>query len=310
MARARAPAPALAPAPVVTATSLREPLSRPGGLGRTVRLLLGLALLVLLAAPAWAATTSAGTVTVVQYDADSVAAPPPAELQGLPATVVDGVLVADNAPQGNPASAFAHFQEIQGLVDQRAATGAPVTIELDGRVEGGNLTFDVNATTTEALPSVRLGLVVVQDDPDGRRFVAVAAPPGAEGALAPDQPLALARTLPVNASWDPARLGVVAWVKLLGASGTFAGGEVVQSATWTAAQAAPTRQAAKAPLVEHATATWCEPCQPSDQAIALLAGAAGAQGGKRYALPPTPLAILGLAGGAVVGLVLVRRRAP
>jgi hypothetical protein len=263
---------------------------------------LALTLALALAFPVSHAQTAPHPVAILTYLADNGTVPP-LGLQDIPTTVVDGVLTANPAPEGNPASAFAHERELQRLLDERAAVAAPVTLTLDGNATG----VAVGATSTEDLGNVTVHVVLFDDGRAGQRFVALQELPPASVALSPGAPVSFDRAVaaPPNAT----RLGFVAYVVTTRAVGTFAADEVVQAASWTLDQGSPTRAAEKTILVQHSTATWCEPCQPSDQALDLIAGASESPLSSRsYALPPTPLALVGLVGGAAVGVLLLRRR--
>ena len=284
-------------------TSSREPLSGDFSLAASVRWVLALVLLLFVSGPSLAAPPGGvGRPVAILVFAEENATSPSTDLRGLPATRVDGILLADSAPEGNPASAFAHFRELQRLLGEREATGAPVTLELAGILRHGTLRVEVNATATRTLGNVTVHIVLFEDGVNGQRFVVVGEDVAPESG---ELPLAFSRD--IQAIGDASKLGVVAYVEVQESVATFQRGEVVQSAVWSVGQSSTTRQSTKSVLVEHATASWCEPCRPSDEAIALLAGA-GATPRSSYALAPTPLAIAGLVAGAAIGIVLLRRR--
>src|SRR5438552_16726760 len=75
--------------------------------------------------------TRAGTADADPFSAAS-AAPDVVLAAHLPATRVDGVLEASGAPEGDPANPAAHTRELQRLLDERAAAGAPVELDITG----------------------------------------------------------------------------------------------------------------------------------------------------------------------------------
>lgn len=299
----------------------RRPLAEP------VRLALAALLLVLAATPAAAQRAPDAPVILVFHawpdalagepGADPFSSPDATPLPGLdaarlPATRADGVLDADPAPEGSPESAVAHVRELQRLLALRDATPPGATLEVDGAQRPGMLRVNVTATAREALGRVEARVVLVEDEApyDGRahRLVArlVAAPEN--GTLAPGESLRFARDLPIPANVDASRVGVAVSLRALDAAGLREAGEVVQAAWWAPRQEGPTRQEAKAVLVEHVTATWCEPCAASDSAIDLLASRdADASSATAYARAPTPWAAAGLAGGVALAAVAWRR---
>lgn len=250
-------------------------------------------------------------------DADplgSPPAPPPAGL-GPGDTLFDGVASASAAPEGAPESALAHFRELQRLFLQRERTGAPVAIDLGGRIDGDRLRFDaiVTPTTAATRGALSISFVVFENGvgaptADGTRahpYVARTTVAGAALDLA-NGSATVERDVALDAGWRAERLGVVAIVRA-------EDGEAVQSAAWLARSDARAVQVSKAVLVERATATWCAPCGPSDEALALFASQYGvdslpASGGSGYLRAPTPLMLLGLAAGLGAGAVLLRRR--
>ena len=297
-------------------------------------------MLALAAPPAPAQADREAEVVVLAYhahpdpragreDADpfsSPRAPLPAQFrQGgedaprLPATRLDGVAQVSDAPEGDPASALAHFREAQRLLLLRQRTGAPVAVELRATPEPGVLRVDLVLAPAGDLgnASPALRLVVFEDpvpDPAGpraHRFVVrhVATPEP----LDLRKPGQLARDLPLDPSWDPTRVGVAAIVEHAGEPGRHARGEVLQAAAWRAGQEGPTVQVGKAVLVEAVTATWCDACRPTEESLALLASQFAAspldQGPASYEARPGPLALGGLLAGAGVGVLLLRRRA-
>lgn len=226
-------------------------------------------------------------------------APPPPGLVPdgslrLPATLLDRVERANPAPEGQPESALAHFREMQRLLAARERTGSPLALTLGGALERDALR--VEAQAPYAPEGANVGFVVFEHQPPEGAYAArlVAAP----------APLPAQASLPLDPLWDQQRLGVVAIVQ-------DARGAALQSATWLVG-APTTTQRTKAVLVEHATATWCEPCGASDDAFALLSsqyGALGApQGGEGSHLrAPDGYLYGGLALGALVAFLALRR---
>lgn len=251
-------------------------------------------------------------------DADPFSTPAALPLPGLPpdrlpATRADGVLAADPAPGGNPDSSVAQVQELQRIVALREAAGAGATLDVDGALQPGLLRVDVNVTAAAALGAVEARVVLVEDGVPHdagagvqqlRDVARLVAPPEAGNLTAAGATMGFSRDLALPAGVDPARVGVVVSLQRLDT------GESVQAASWTPRQAGPTHQAEKAVLVEHLTATWCEPCSPSDQAIDLLAArtAPAPEAGARYLQAPDVWALAGLAAGLAAFALLVRRR--
>lgn len=238
-------------------------------------------------------------------------APPPFDAARLPVTRIDRDAVASSAPENRPESAPAHYREMLRLVQAAEAEGAPLAITIDGEVAPSSIevrVFTARGPVLETSASaVELELVVFEQ---GVIVAGRAHPYVARFAL---EPVTVA--VPGNAtldvrldpSWSVDRIGVVAIAR--NASG------VLQSATWMPRQDLPTQQVAKAPLVEHVTASWCAPCTPADEAFLLLAtqrGAAGplpGEGHPSYLRAPSMWLWAGLAAGAVAAILLVGRRA-
>ena len=237
-------------------------------------------------------------------------APPPFDASRLPATRIDRDAFASSAPENRPENAAAHYREMLRLVQAAEAEGSPVTLVVDGDVAPGELRVEVNVSLrpTWSFRNASLALVVFEH---GVVVAGRAHPYVARFALAPE-PIrgsgVVAFSTVLDPAWDVDALGVVAIAKH--------DEEVVQSATWLPRQLGPTIQAAKAPLVELVTASWCTPCVPAEEGFLLLAtqrGAAGpleAPGGASYLRPPSALLWLGLAAGAAAAVVLLGRREP
>lgn len=285
--------------------------------------------LLLVAAPVFAQAPREAPTLVVYHpwpdpeagrpDADPFSAANVTPLPGLdparlPATRADGVLDADPAPEGNPDSAVAHVRELQRLLNLRLATGAPASLVIDGALRPGVLALNVTARAHEALGEVEARIVLVEDGAtyDGRshRFVARAVAPLERANLsAAEASLAFAREIPIPPGVDASRVGVAVSLRVLQADARREAGEVVQSASWSPRQEGPTIQDEKAPLVEHVSATWCEPCAASDAALDLLAAQqASTTGSGAYLRAPSPWAWSGALAGVVVGVIALRRR--
>lgn len=275
------------------------------------------ALLLLLVAPAIGAQQAPATpASFLVYrpwpdplhdELASALAPPPFDAPRLPATRIDRALVASPAPENAPESAPAHYREMVRVVQQAEAEGTRVGAVLVGAVEPGALAMrlELRALSPGAPSRVEAAFVVFEHGVDvaGRaepyvaRFAAASTNATVPGNLSME--------IRVDPAWSVDRLGVVAVLR--------AEERVVQSATWLPRQDAPTQQLSKAPLVEHVTASWCEPCRPSDEAFLLLAtqrGAAGPleAGGARagYLRAPDGWLWMGLGLGALGAVALAR----
>jgi hypothetical protein len=187
---------------------------------------------------------------------------------------------------------------------------------MTGTATPGALHVEVTATEQGLAGAAEVRLVIVEDqvplDEGGAsrllRYVVRADASAERVDLA--SPASFARDMPLPADVDATRVLVVAYVRVLEGAGTYEPGEVVQSATWSPRQSEPTHQVSKRVLVEHATATWCEPCHPSDDAIDLLAARSSqAVGSESYLHVPSPAGLAGLAMGAGAAVFLWRRRA-
>lgn len=263
-------------------------------------------------------------------DADpfsSASAPPPEDLAvldhgalRLPATRLDGVLRVSDAPEGDPASALAHFREAQRLLLLRQRTGAPVAIEIAGTQNGAALDLEMNLAPAAALGNASLeARVVVFEDavpdpaaPRLHRFVVRHVEPAEPVDLS--RATRLTRSIPLDPAWSIDRVAVAVFIAYVGAEGgRFMPGEVLQAASWRVGQAGPTVQVEKAVLVEALTATWCDACRPTEESIALVASQFGASGLESpvqgYDVRPGALALGGLVTGLGAGVLLLRRRA-
>lgn len=213
----------------------------------------------------------------------------------LPVTRVDGGRFASEAPEGDPASAAAHFREVRALVQERQRAGGSVPLELEAHWDAGRVWGRVTGNGT---PRAFVVEDAIPFDADSgvtvHRFVARAELPVVDGVF----------NATLDPSWSTARIGVVAWL-------ASPSGEVLQSASRMAGDASTVRQVERSVLVEHATATWCQPCGPSDQALALLASQYGfppPSGGPAEIVPRLSVpALAGLAAGALAGILLLRR---
>lgn len=239
---------------------------------------------LLIALLATSGAASAANASLIAYVLD-VGAPPPFATNSLPVTLFDNATLASDAPEGNPASASAHFQEFRNLLTARENAGTKFPLTLEADLQGHMLVVNDNAPANLTVKRVLV------EDALKPRFIARA--------------VTNASTFALDPAWNHQRLGVVLIVS------DPATGEVLNSATWLAGQAGPTVQTTKAVLVEHATATWCDPCAASDSAYDLLASQTGhpppTSAGRSYWVEPGALAFIGLAVGLAVGILLWRR---
>lgn len=228
-------------------------------------------------------------------------APPPAGVDRLPTTILDGVERADPAPENAPENALAHFREIQRLLQRREAEPAGANVTLRGELRPGVLA--AHAEVSRGPLELTFVLFEHGVPVDGRQHPYVARF-RTEPVAIPAEGATRASEIRLDPAWGPERIGVAAILR--------DGDRVVQSATWTPRLDAPTEQTARAVLVEHVTATWCDHCRGADEAIALLAtqrGVAGPlePGDVSYGRMPTPLFYAGAALGLVAAAWLLRR---
>lgn len=227
----------------------------------------------------------------------------------LPLTRFDGVTDAADAPEGSPESVPAHFREMQRLLLAREREGAGATLVVHGTLRDGRLEITARvAEPRRPLENATFTATLVEDGVahDGASGVRVHR--HVARATLPAVPVAgdgEARwNLTLDPAWDASRASIVVALRA-------EGGEALQSARWGVGQDAPTVQRAKAVLVERVTASWCVPCGPSDEALALLAARAApasAEGGLAYARAPTTLGLLGLTAGLGAAWWITRRR--
>lgn len=234
-------------------------------------------------------------------------APPPFDAARLPATRIDRASVASTAPENRPESAPAHYREMLRLVQRAEVEAGGVALRVDGKVASASIALDVQVSSDDAtIDNASLALVVFEH---GVVVAGMAHPYVARFALTP-KPVAVPGNASFDVRIDPAwnvdKLGVVVVAER--------DGRILQSATWLPRQHGPTEQTARAPLVEHVTASWCTPCKPADDALLLLAtqrGAAGPlslEGHAGYLRAPSGWLWAGLALGAIVAIALVGRR--
>ena len=231
----------------------------------------------------------------------------------LPATRFDGVLHASGAPEGDPTSVIARFQEARNLVLLRQRGGTPLALA----AAPGNGTLAVALESPDgAVPSnlsleVRAWAVSLSATHptvgEAQRFVVRRAyAPVPADLSTPGKAVVL--DVPAEPEWDASFVVAVSVAPGAG-NGRLQDGEVLQAAL---VQDRPVRWSGKTVLVEHATATWCEACQPADAALSLLAGQLGfdAQdaGAAAYPSPFSLLSVAGALGGAWLGVALLRRR--
>lgn len=274
-------------------------------------------ILLVLALPFAGGQVAPGRASFLVYHVDDPLAGPdlPPALRGggalrLPGTTFDGVLRADDSPEDDPSSVPAHLREMGRLLRARDVVGAPASLALEARIDGGRVL--VNLTARGDLPDgALLGVTVFEDAVrldgasgiDVHAFVARLAP--APETVAAGDEASAEWDLPLDPSWDLARVGVVAHLRL-------PDGEVAQSATWQAGQPSPVVQEARAVLVEHATASWCEPCAPSDRALSILASRFGegeaASDAASYLRAPTAWTALAALAAVATAYATLRRR--
>lgn len=236
----------------------------------------------------------------------------------FPTARVDGVLESANEPGGTVDDPLATYR---GLVEDRAGRGSPATLVVDGRLgaEAAQVNVTLRPRTDVASSRVVLRMVLFEDDvtyagangvrdhPFTVRAVDAAGPVPVE----PGQVTRSIRRIPLDASWDRANLGAVAFLQNEDDRQSLEAREVLQSATYRFDQPGPTVQRSKAPLLELYTATWCEPCAPADAAVRTLARTHGAAppgaADASYLVPadPTRLAL-----GVLAGLVLAAATVP
>ena len=267
-------------------------------------------LLALLLAPHALAQVGSEPVTFLVYrpwpdpragsaEADPLAsplAPPPRDVERLPFTLADRAQTAQRAPENAPESALAHYRELSRLVQAREAQGAPLSLTLTGTLATGIL--EIAASPSEAA-SVQLVVFEHARAPYAARFVL------APVALAANE--TTRQSVRLDPAWDAARLGVVAIAERQGET---------QSATWLVGSTSATVQTRKSVLLEHVTASWCDPCRPVDEALALLAAQRGVAGAlvtdeaPSYLRAPSWTLYAGLILGGAAAVALLRRRKP
>lgn len=236
----------------------------------------------------------------------------------FPTAHVDGVLESANEPGGTVDDPLATYE---ALVDERAPAGAPATLHLGGRLgpEAAQVNVTVRPRAEVASDRVVLRVVLFEDDvhhpgANGVRdhpFTVRAVDDVGPVPVEPDRLTRSERRVPLNASWDRAELGAVAFLQNEDDRQGLEAREVLQSATYRFDQASPTIQRGKAPLLELYTATWCEPCAPADAAVRTLARTHGAAPpGAADASYLVPADATGLALGALAGLVLAAATVP
>lgn len=278
-----------------------------------------LALLLANAIPVAVAQVAASDIVLVDYhvspdpragsaDADpfsSTTRPDaPFPTGALPATRVDGVLLAAAAPEGDPSNPAAHTRELQNLLKERAATGAPVRLDITGTTTS----VEAVVTPTANVSRVVVHAAVVKDGAFAKsrveRDLAVATLPSRSVDLATGSP----RSIAWERNASDGGTGVAVWVELVDDAGTHRAGEVVQAALWTGA---PVHRITKGILIEHLTATWCEPCGPSDAAVALVVGAPPSVAfTASYLVAPSAWTFAGAGIGIAAAVWLLRRSAP
>lgn len=278
---------------------------------RVRRAVLAIALLAL-ASPLALAQVAQQPASVLVYHAPggrdpdplaSALAPLPMGADRLPATFFDRADRASSAPENAPERALAHFREMQRLLLARESVPAALALTLAGELAPGTLRVEASVSRPAEVTFVLFehGVPLAgRPQPYVARFVAE--PVNVSSDASP----AVAR-IALDPAWAPDRIGVVAIARV--------DGEVAQSATWTTRLDAPVVQTGRAVLIEHVTASWCDPCQPADAGLALLAtqrGVAGPldAGDVRYFRAPEPIFYVGLSVGALAAIALLRRSPP
>lgn len=241
-----------------------------------------------------------------EADADPFSAPgvrPGLALPSLPSTRFDGIAIADAAPEGHPESGPAHLREMQRQLDARAATGASVELSLAARVDADAVIAALDARPIGERP-LRLHLALVEDGVPAT---------GAEGVVSyrfvaraiihsDGEGTRLDARMPLAAGWSRERLSVVGWAEDASTSQTL-------QAVVARADGALVVQVSKLVLIERASATWCAPCSPGDEALSLLASGIPDTGVRdRYLRAPDVWAAAGLALGGSVALLALRGR--
>lgn len=222
----------------------------------------------------------------------------------VPTTRFDGVTTVDAS-----ASTGSAFNRMQAALTARASTGAPLAARLEVAPTATGLHARAAFRSDGSEPPPLAFRFALAEDEGATRFV-VRNVTLANASLDLSGAWVAVAEFPRPAATGP--LTIVAWANSLASDGRYRSNETLQSVAWTEGQIGPTEQTRKAVLIEHASAPGCEPCAPSDEALLLLASQSGfparAEEGASYFVPPGLRAALGLAGGALVGVAVWRRR--
>ncbi len=210
-----------------------------------------------------------------------------------------------------PASSVgASYNRLRQALDARHNAGTPLEVILAASVTPRELKVEAAWRATDDVPPLRFFGVVFTDGSERFHEVArqeVAAGDGSDGSLTSSF------TLVRDPAWSQEGLGVVVFAQANASRGRYQEGEILQSAVWLHGQTGPTVQRGKAVFVEHATDAACAACRASEEAFLLLVTQngfpihAGEPSGS-YLVAPSALSFVGLAVGALVAVMLVRRR--
>lgn len=205
----------------------------------------------------------------------------------FPTAVFDGVTTLEQTPQGEGGGPFLETYAIyHRAYSDRVLQDTPLTIRLEAHRAPQAVEADVNVTAASPLAEGGLVLraVLFEDDVtyDGgngvvnHRFVVRDGPRSEPTGPIDGSGVSGQFVFPVQESWEPGRLGIVAWVQNEDEDSLrFKDHEVLQVAQWSARQTGPTVQANKAVLLELYSATWCAACPPGDAAADELANTLG-----------------------------------
>lgn len=237
----------------------------------------------------------------------------------FPTAVVDGVTKLERTPQGEGAGpnleTYANYKRAYA---DRVTRDTPFVVRIEpGPADAHQLRVNVTVQSDAPIPAPELYLRIAlfEDDVylDGGNGVTnhrfVVRTPTNSTLLPPNfDRVAVQTAFPHNASWNPNRLGIVAYLQNeQDDSARLAFHEVLQAAVWRPAQEGPTVQADKAVLLELYSATWCAACVFGDNAVDELANEFGLPSStlsdRRFtylSLPTAANVALALVGGALI----------
>lgn len=199
----------------------------------------------------------------------------------FPTAAFDGVTVLEQTPQGEGGGPFLEtYANYDRAYRDRAQEDSPLVLRLEAEREPHALRAFLNVTSAARLEETGLHLRAALFEDDvfyeggngvrNHRFT-VRTVPHSVRLERPDSVQA-SFEFPLEESWQPGRLGFVAWVQNEDeASRRFDDHEVLQAAVWKEGQVGPTVQHHKAVLMELYSAVWCEACPPGDAAADELA---------------------------------------